>query len=360
VIGWKPKSSNPMVASARIRCMNPLRELRRRGFPVELFRPEHASSYQAVVYSKLYDADSYDEAVRLQARGVKVVVDLCDNHFYNPGDVPALTQAGVDLRRMLRLADQLVASTPEVATIMAAEAGADRPITVIGDAVEERVLGVKEPTLIRWIGQRKLRNLLARLEHGRATGVEASLVWFGIHGGPHHEHGMADLQRIRPVLEAIHRRHQLQLTVISNSRSKFARLIAPWPLPTHYLEWSPTTFLDALRAHDIALIPVTQNPFTRCKSNNRLATALSVGLAVVADSIPSYREFGDVSRLDDWDHGLLEYVSNPDLRRRHAAKGRQYVLRKYSLERMADDWQRLFSSIGASPFPEAQLETSDS
>jgi glycosyltransferase involved in cell wall biosynthesis len=359
LIGWKPKSSDPRVASVRIRCMNPLRELRRRGFPVELFRSERASSYQAVVYSKLYDAASYDEAVRLRAQGVRVVVDLCDNHFYNPAGVPALTQAGVELRRMLRLADQLVASTPEVAAVMAAEAGADRQITVIGDAVEERIIGVEEPALARWIRQRRLRSLLARLEHGRASGVEASLVWFGIHGGPHHDHGMADLQRVRPMLETLHRRHKLQLTVISNSRSKFARLIAPWSLPTHYLEWSPATFLDALQAHDIALIPVTQNPFTWCKSNNRLATALSVGLAVVADSIPSYREFGEVSRLDDWDRGLIEYVRNPDLRRRHAAEGRQYVLRKYSLERMADEWQRLFSSMTATPFPEPQLETSD-
>ena len=339
--------------------MNPLRELRRRGFPVELFRPDHLSSYQAVVYSKLYDPASYNEAVKLRAQGVRVVVDLCDNHFYNPEEVPALAQAAVELRRMLRLADHLVASTPEVATIMVAEAGADLPVTVIGDAVEESIIGVKEPILTRWVRQRQLRSLLARLEHGRAAGVEASLVWFGIHGGPHHEHGMGDLQRVRPVLEKIHHRHKLHLTVISNSRSKFDSLIAPWSIPTHYLEWSPTTFLDALRAYEIALIPVTQNPFTRCKSNNRLATALSVGLAVVADSIPSYREFGQVSRLDAWDQGLLEYVKDPGLRSRHAAEGREYVLRKYSLERIADDWERLFESIMPTPAPEAQLETSD-
>jgi hypothetical protein len=287
------------------------------------------------------------------------VVDLCDNHFYNPGDVPELAQAGAELRRMLRLADHLIASTPEVAALMVAQADVDVPVTVIGDAIEESILDAKQPSPVRWLHQRRLRSLLAKLEHERAAGVEASLVWFGIHGGPHHEHGMSDLQRIRPVLETIHRRHKLQLTVISNSRSKFASLIAPWSIATHYLEWSPTTFLDALRAHDVAVIPVTQNPFTRCKSNNRLATALSVGLAVVADSIPSYGEFGQVCRLDNWDQGIIDYVRDPDLRQRHAAEGRQYVLRKYSLERIADDWERLFRAITAAPAPEAQLETSD-
>jgi hypothetical protein len=348
-----------MVASARIRCMNPLGELQRRGFPVELFRPDHASSYQVVVYSKLYDEASYKEAQQLRAQGVRVVVDLCDNHFYNPGGVPELTRAGLELRRMLRLADHLIASTPELAAVMATEVDGNPPVTVIGDAVEETIQGVERPSLLRWVHRGRLRRLLTRLQRERAAGVEASLVWFGIHGGPHHEHGMADLQRIRPILEAIHRQHRLQLTVISNSRSKFASLIAPWSLPTHYLEWSPTTFLDALRAHDIALIPVTQNPFTTCKSNNRLATALSMGLAVVADAIPSYREFGETCRLDDWHQGLLEYVTDPDLRLRHAAGGRQYVLRKYSLSRIADDWERLFSAVLATPIPAAQLEASD-
>src|SRR4051812_38983892 len=47
LIGWKPKSLDPMVASARIRCMNPLSELQRRGYPVELFRADRALSYQA-------------------------------------------------------------------------------------------------------------------------------------------------------------------------------------------------------------------------------------------------------------------------------------------------------------------------
>jgi hypothetical protein len=359
LIGWKPKSLDPMVASARIRCMNPLGELQRRGFPVELFRSDHAASYQAVVYSKLYDTASYNEARRLRANGVRVVVDLCDNHFYNPGNVPELAQAGTELRRMLQLADHLVASTPELASVMAAEVGGNPPVTVIGDAVEERI-EVAQPGLLRWVHQRRLRRLLARLQQGRVGGVKASLVWFGIHGGPHHDHGMADLQRVRPIVEAIHRQYPLQMTVISNSRSKFASLIAPWSVPTQYLEWSPATFLDALGAHDIALIPVTQNPFTTCKSNNRLAAALSVGLAVVADSIPSYREFGKISRLDDWHHGLLDYVQDPELRRRHAAAGRQYVLQKYSLSQVGGDWERLFSSITATPVPAAQLETSDS
>jgi hypothetical protein len=358
MIGWKPKSSDTRVASTRIRCLNPLHELQHRGFPVELFRPEHASQYTAVVYSKLYDEASYREAVGLRENGTRIVVDLCDNHFYNPAGNPELARARVGLERMLRLADYLVASTPEIGAVIRAELGTDRPVSVIGDAVEETIAGVYEPALRRWLRRRELQRLLAWLENGRKAGIEAALVWFGIHGGPHHEHGIGDLLRVRPVIEQLHRRHGVQLTVISNSRQKFDRLIAPWSLPTHYHEWSPLTFLPALRAHQIALIPVTRNPFTWCKSNNRLATAIAAGLGVVADTIPSYQEFAQVCRLDDWEQGLSDYVGDPAVRSRDVQAGQALVSRLCSPERIADAWQGLFTAVTAETAKGVQLEAS--
>jgi hypothetical protein len=358
MIGWKPKSSDTRVASTRIRCLNPLHELQRRGFPVEIFRPEHVSQYTAVVYSKLYDEASYREAAGLRDRGTRIVVDLCDNHFYNPTGKPELARARVALERMLRLADYLVASTPELGSVIRAELGTDRPVEVIGDAVEETIAGDHESGLRRWLRRRELQRLLAWLENGRTMGIEAALVWFGIHGGPHHEHGIGDLLRVRPLIEQLHQRHRVQLTVISNSRQKFDRLIAPWSVPTHYLEWSPLTFLPALRAHQIALIPVTQNPFTWCKSNNRLATAIAAGLGVVADTIPSYQEFAQVCRLDDWEKGLSDYVRDPAIRSRDVQAGQTLVSRFCSPERIADAWQRLFTTVTAESAKAVQLEAS--
>ncbi len=184
------------------------------------------------------------------------------------------------------------------------------------------------------------------------------MVWFGIHGGPYHEHGMGDLLRIRPFVEQLHLRHKVQLTVVSNSKEKFSRLIAPWSVPTYYLEWSPLTFLPALRAHQIAVIPVTQNQFTRCKSNNRVATALAAGLGVVADTIPSYEEFAQVCRLDSWEEGLWDYVRDPALRSRDVRAGQALLSRRYSSERIADAWQELFNAVTAGVAKGLQLETS--
>jgi hypothetical protein len=122
---------------------------------------------------------------------------------------------------------------------MRAEIATERPVAVIGDAVEETITGAPESALSGWLRGRELRRLLDWLEEGRKAGTEAALVWYGIHGGPYHEHGMGDLLRIRPFVEQLHHLHKVQLTVISNSKEKFARLIAAWSVPTHYLEWNP-------------------------------------------------------------------------------------------------------------------------
>src|SRR5680860_1373203 len=104
-IAWKPRFSDPRVASTRIRCLNPLSELQGRDYPVELFDPQRVGRYAAVVYSKLYDESAYREALALQKNGVRIVLDLCDNHFYNPNELETLRKAGAQLQRMMALAD---------------------------------------------------------------------------------------------------------------------------------------------------------------------------------------------------------------------------------------------------------------
>jgi hypothetical protein len=342
LVGWRPNSSDPRVASVRIRCLNPLRELRRRGYPVELFDPAHGGAYAAVIYSKVYHDAVQAEAERLQAGGVRIVLDLCDNHFYDPLNRDVLRKAGAQLRRMVGLADELVASTEAMADTLREETGTEKEITVIGDAVETRIEGVPTSPWARWRDRRRLRALQLCLA---AAAGRTPLVWFGSHGGPSGDHGMGDLEILRPVLESLHREHPVSLTVISNSAAKFDRLIRPWNLPTQYLGWSATTFLEALGLHAIALIPVRTNPFTRCKTNNRLVTALAAGLGVAATGIPSYRPFEKYCVLDDWTAGLRRYITHPEERRRTVAAGQELVRREWSIPVIADQWQRYFDRV---------------
>jgi hypothetical protein len=341
LVGWRPAADDPRVASVRIRCLNPLAELRRAQYPVELYDPSRRGTYSVVVFSKIYDEATQAEAARLRESGAWVVLDLCDNHFYDPGTSELVRAASTRLRRMLGLADELVASTETMAAVLQQETGGRTPITVIGDAVETAIDAPQSAGWSRWLARRKLRSLLSQLDASAAT----RLVWFGSHGGPAGEHGMGDLETIQPLLESLHGERPLSLTIISNSAEKFERLIGPWRLPTHYLAWHPATFLEALRAHHIALIPIQDNPFTRCKTNNRLVTALAAGVAVVASGIPSYQPFADVAELDDWPGGLRRYIFDPEARRRAVAAGQALVQREWTLPLIADQWRRYFDGF---------------
>lgn len=342
-IAWKPRVYDPKIASVRTRCLNPLRELRDRGYSVELFDPRRSHRYRAVVYSKLYDDATFREARALQDRGVTIVLDLCDNHFHYPADPPLQQRLTQQLRRMMLLADRWVASTEAMAQVMISEASEPRPLHVIGDAVETENASARLDfdKALAYLRLRRMRRWLTRAAAEGRTG----LVWFGVHGGTAAASGMTDLLKIRRLLEDLHREHPIALTVISNSSGKYREAIRPWNVPTHYVEWHPSTFSTALRSHRLAVIPVTCNPFTRCKSNNRLVTALHAGLAVVADSIPSYREFADVCSLDDWELGLRRYLSNPAVRQRDVEAGREIIEQRWTLPRIAEQWRQLFDAL---------------
>jgi tRNA (mo5U34)-methyltransferase len=317
---------------------------------VELFDPNQTERYAAVVYSKRYNLDSYREAEALQKLGVCIVLDLCDNHFYNPTGSEPLSNAEDQLRRMMSLADEITVSTEAMAEVVRSELWAPKPITVIRDPVETEIKGLSKRFWKRWRDKLRLAKLVHCLKVEKRSG-RTPLVWFGIHGGPNAEHGMLELLRIKPLLEKMNGRFPLSLTVISNSKKKFEQHIRSWSIPTRYLRWQPESFLPALRAHSISIIPISKNPFTNCKTNNRLATALYAGLAVVADSIPSYRAFAETCYLDDWERGLESYLSDPALRRRHVDEGRAIIDREWTLACAAGEWQNFFDRLLAKKTP---------
>jgi hypothetical protein len=344
VIGWKPKSSDPRVASTRIRCLNPLRELNARGYPVELFNAQRSDGYRAVVYSKLYGEAEVQEATRLKNSGARIIFDLCDNHFHSPGNGAFEEHARTQIRRMMSIADHLVASTAALAEVMRTESGTSRDVEVIGDAVEATIDAAQQGAASHVLSRFDLGRLRHWLQAGKARN-RTHLVWYGVHGGPNAPHGMLDLLGIRAVLESANRTHGVSLTVISNSRWKYLKTIRALDLPTFYMPWRPESFIEALRLHNLAVLPVSDNPFTRCKSNNRLALALSSGLPVVADSIPSYLEFANMCSLDDWQNGLTRYIESRDLREQHVREGQAMIVRRWSLTKIATDWQVFFDRV---------------
>jgi len=331
-IAWKPQNYEARVASVRIRCLNPLRILRASGMSIELYRERHKSTYHTIIFSKAYNASDVELAHYLKAQGVRIIFDLCDNHFLHS------EERVVRLREMLSLADHRVVSSHALAETVRREMDDGKPLEVIEDAVEDQLSG-NLLDVAGWVRARlQLRLLdrfLARFSEGK------HLVWFGNHKASYRDSGLSHMTKLRPLLETLHASHPLSLTVISNSREAFDAVFSGWKLPVFYMDWSVHTFFSAMRRHDIALIPIEVNEFTAVKTNNRIALSLGLGLGVVADSIDSYRIFSDCAFLDRWEEGLSAYLKNPELSATHARCGQQIIARNFTVEAIAENWRQL-------------------
>ncbi len=360
LIGWLPHTTNPISAGVRIRCLTPLRKLRACGVPVELFEPANVDLYRAILIQGLcclpskerpdWSGDALLDRVReLKQRGCLIFVEDCDNHFYNPRALPEWSALSERLRVLLTMADRFVASTDVIANVFRPELPPGTPISIVGDGVETKAELDPDPFFRRVLSWRRrvadfeLGRFKAHLRSVKRRGG-TRLVWFGSHGSSYADGGMQDLQRISNLLESLAKKHLISLSVISNNRDRFEKLIAPLRLSTQYLAWDRTTFLRALSAHDIAVLPITQSAFTDCKSANRLTLALSVGLACCADGIPSYQPFSDCASLDDWEAGLSRYIENPELRRQHAQIAQERIARDYSVAAVIPQWRAVFES----------------
>jgi glycosyltransferase involved in cell wall biosynthesis len=153
------------------------------------------------------------------------------------------------------------------------------------------------------------------------------------------------LPRVLPALEDLHRRRPLKLTVISNSRPGYESATRGVSFPARYVEWSHRAFVQSFPEHDICIIPIEPNPFTTCKTGNRVALSLKLGVPVIADPIPSFEEFAPFVLLGDWVESLERYASDRPLREAHIHKGRQYVEATYTRERVVSQWSGLFDRL---------------
>jgi hypothetical protein len=339
---WWPHTINPAVASYRLRCARIVEQLQCDGFDAGIYRP--GIKPEILVLSKRYDHSSVEIARKLREDyGTRLVLDLCDNHFYAESASDLWRKRAEALRHAITAVDLVVASTDQLAGVIASET-ACKNIVVIGDAVESPY----QPGGIfrAWHLLAEMRLLSLHTDMAKDGIPEGHrLVWFGNHGSGNAEGGMSDLSHLQDILECCHQNYPISLTVISNHRAKYQRTMLSWLIPTYYLDWNLATFSRALKWHNVAVIPVTRNPFTLCKTNNRVATALLHGLGVVADSIPSYQPLADYVELDNWEGGIIRLIEDRKYKDESVAAGVQKINHEWSVGHIADFWLTALVSI---------------
>ena len=326
-VGWKPFNYDARVPSVRFRAILPLRILARAGIRTSLVPPDGSGDYDCVVFQKSYTQADYELAQEFVARGVKVVFDLCDNHFYAPGDQPMLVERAARLRQIVDVADVVTVSTPAVAELVP-----EKRVYLVDDALE----------VPRGAALARLQASIRR-RIPRRGGVR--VVWFGNGESKGIEIGLTELGRIMPELESLHRTMPLRLTVISNSRRRFDQYVGASPLPVRYVRWNATTFAQYFSANDVCVIPMNVNPYSICRTNNRVRTALLLGLPVVATEIPSYQEFSPWMLVEGWTENIARYANDREFAQGHVEGAQAHINATYTTARVVEQWNRVFVSL---------------
>ena len=104
-------------------------------------------------------------------------------------------------------------------------------------------------------------------------------------------------------------------------------------------------FAQLLRSFDIAVLPISENEITVCKSANRLVTALNAQLAVVADFIPSYLPFSECVAFGDWDRHIERYIESDRLRAAHTQIARGILSSNYSYDAIGGQWLAILKGL---------------
>jgi hypothetical protein len=328
-VGFRPCSYEPKVFSPRIRALLPAQYLSKTGVQATVIPPGGEGEYDCAVFQKAYAKRDLALAEALKARGARLIFDLCDNHFYNPTGDPAVAEKVDRLKRMLDLVDAVTVSSPEIAKLITS-----KPTFQCDDALE--LLPFTQ--LAERLGwpTRRLRRRLNR---------PVRLVWHGQSGTEHLNSGVAPVGLLLPELEELHRRLPLSLTIVSNSAKAFRRHIAGARFHTRFVTWRAQTFAPVFAQHDICILPIEKNEFTICKTNNRAMTSLLLGVPVVAEEIPSYREFAQWMRFGDWSRSITEYAERPDVAAAHVRAVQAHIARTYTEQRVIDQWSTALEAV---------------
>lgn len=355
LVGWRVSKGGLIVASLRYRALLPAIVLSGSVCRSRFFTKTKVSNLRGLsclVFVKAFSSDDYQLAQEAKLRGIPVVLDLCDNIFiegYGKKKSQLVTAAQA-FAQMATAASLVVASTVALAEVIRRHIPSSCKVIVIPDGLETpvklkqmRYLISKVDTVVprnnRWEmtldyllskPRAHLLGLVGLLERAKIGGVKAvgklrmlfspnpakasssraKLLWFGHHGAKYANFGMLDLLSIQADLESLAKELPIELVVVSNNSQKFQEFIQPFALPTRYVEWSSAALLREMRAAAVVIVPNSLDDFSICKSPNRAVTALLNGKPVVATTTPALTELSDCIVLDDFQGGILHYLSD--------------------------------------------------
>jgi hypothetical protein len=110
----------------------------------------------------------------------------------------------------------------------------------------------------------------------------------------------------------------------------------------NFTEWSVQSVYQLAKTSDFAIIPIDRGSSKNFVSNNRLVTALQLGLPVIATSVPSYQQFSEYFRdLDNFSLGQI--IDNPEIEHEKVLNFQENISERFSLQHVTKNWAQIFN-----------------
>lgn len=312
-------------ASLRYRVVIPVTELTQQNYAIEMINVDKNTNIQSVIqslkqtevliFSKSFNSLNETLAIAAKSMGIKIIFDICDNHFEHP-------QGGPHYHTLINLADQIVVNTMQMAKIVAKYT--NRQATVITDPYE---------------GQRNTPCFAPKNN-------VLQLLWFG------HAGNLDSLQAMIPQLLPLSQQIQLKLHLITSADQGIASACTAFnqqhgqQFKLRFSEWSLKTLSQGLKQADIVLIPTLAKDTKLIKSHNRLVEALWAGRFVVAQPIPSYQEFAQWAYVEqDIVAGIEWALQNSAQVLSHIAQAQDYIAENFSPNVIGTQWANVITQL---------------
>jgi len=312
-------------ASIRYRVIIPAAELKAQNYQTKIITVDKNTNIQSIIpslkktdiiiFSKSFTSLNESLAMTAKAMGIKVIFDICDNHFEHP-------QSGPHYHTMVNLADQIVVNTKQMAEIV--EIKTNKKSIVITDPYE---------------GQRNVPCL-------NVKDNRLKLLWFG------HAANIDSLPAMIPLLLPLSQQKNLELHIVTAADRGVEQVCVAFnqqhgqQFNLRFSEWSLHTLFQALQKTDIVVIPSLMNHTKIVKSPNRLVESLWAGRFVVAQPIPSYQEFSQWAYVDqDMVTGIQWAIQNPALVIQRIAQAQDYIAQNFSPALIGQQWIQAINSV---------------
>lgn len=153
------------------------------------------------------------------------------------------------------------------------------------------------------------------------------------------------LEVIRPALKRLQARHPFRFRVICNIDPGFPELD-----DYEFVPWRKETEIEDLRAIDIGLMPLPEEPWTHGKLGFKAIQYGALGIPAVVSNVGSGGEVIEDERTgllvanteDAWVDALLTLLSDETVRRAMGAAARAHVLARFSIPSQAHAYVGLF------------------